>query len=1021
VSNRGAVRIEVALLAAAVLGGLVVAAGGGSPTMAARGGNGQGGGGTSSPTVTTMDGSSATFDVRQLPQLPSTANRDAVAEHHGPHYQLMGGTSFAEPGSGTGTGPSIPAPPTSTSFGGLAFNESCTGGQCGDGHPPDTNGDVGPTYYVQTINVAIGIYDKGTGTRVAGFTFNSLMSQGSFGNLCDTDNFGDPVVLYDTFANRWVITDFAFQVDGSGNVVNPPGAYECIAVSQSGDPVSGGWNFYSLHLTDGLQDYPKLGIWPDGIYMSANMFDFAAGGSFQNARVWALDKAAMYAGQAATAVAFDVPRVQGQFPFGLLPSNARLQAGTPPAGRPNYFTGIHGYTDRLRVWKFHVDWANTANSTFTGPSDSLTGSTWGVPPGTVPAQNGNDLDTLSYRLMAQNQYSNVGGIESLWDSHTVVGSSASQAAVRWYQVPVTGDSVGDALQAATYNPDSKNRWMSSVAVDRLGDMAIGYSVSDASTYPAIRYAGRLAADPVSTITQTEAALINGTGAQVGNCGGSPCERWGDYSAMTLDPDGCTFWYTNEYYADLSLNHHTRIGSFRYPGCTDAPPPTDPPPTVPPTVPPTPSPTVPPVTPPPDLTAPLVTNPGLSPNPVIPGATVTVTATATDGTSVVSAQKQLNGGSWTSMTAVDGGFGEASEALTSTFAAPGTAGTYQVCVRATDGSGNTSSGTACSTLAVMSFSLSPTTAAASTPQGRAASWTINISRTNFAASVDLSASGLPAGATASFSADPAGGASSVLTVTTSNCGTATPRGTYSITVKGVAAGLTRTTTVSLTVTNVAPTVSVPTSTLYQNTTLGSTTARVKIAWSACDADGVTSYLLQRQVNGGSWATVMLASSTSTSINLSLTRGTIYRFRVRATDALSWVSVFFYGGTFKPSLSDNTSTAIVYAGTWSTGSSSAYIGGTTRYASVAGRYATYSFTGSSIAWIAYKSTTRGSAQVYVDGVLRAIVSLYATTATARAQVFAYNWSTSGAHTIRVVVVGTAGHPRVDVDGFLRLLPA
>ena len=104
------------------------------------------------------------------------------------------------------------------------------------------------------------------------------MSQGNFGNLCDTNNFGDPVVLYDSFEDRWFITDFAFTLDGSGNVVNPPGSFQCFAVSKTGDPVAGGWNFYSINTAGGLGDYPKFGIWPDGIYMSANMFDYAAGG-----------------------------------------------------------------------------------------------------------------------------------------------------------------------------------------------------------------------------------------------------------------------------------------------------------------------------------------------------------------------------------------------------------------------------------------------------------------------------------------------------------------------------------------------------------------------------------------------------------------------------------------------------------------------------------------------------------------------------------------------------------------------
>ncbi|HUG31045.1 MAG TPA: hypothetical protein VMQ65_11095 [Candidatus Limnocylindria bacterium] len=1012
-NSRGAARIEVALLIGVLVGGTVVVSGavpdgsgGGTAGIVEAAPPGDG------PSVITMTGSSSTFDVRDLPQLPANSRRDEVAERHGPRAPLQGGTAFAEVGSGTGA-IAAPAPPSLNSFEGLAFNEDCDGDQCGDGHPPDTNGDVGPTYYIQTINTAIGIYNKATGSRVAGFTFNAFMSQGNFGNLCDTDNFGDPVVLYDTFEDRWVVSDFAFQVDGSGNIANPPGAFQCIAVSQSGDPVSGGWNYYSLHLTDGLHDYPKLGIWPDGIYMSANMFDFAAGGSYQNVRVWALEKDAMYDGLPADAVAFDAPDRTGPCTvFTLLPSNARVQTGTPPAGRENMFSSAWCYTTRVRIWKFHVDWAIPGNSTFTGPTDSMTSTAWDSGPGTVPELDGNELDALPMRLMMQNQYSNIGGVESLWNSHTVAGASAAQAAVRWYQVPVTGGTIGDAVQASTFNPDSNHRFMPSVAVDRLGNMAIGYSVTGASMYPAIRYAGRLAGDPVNTITQTETSLINGTGAQVGNCGGGPCERWGDYSAMTLDPDGCTFWYTNEYYADLSLNHKTRIGSFRYAGCTDAPPPTP--------VPPTPTPVPPTPTAPGDTTAPSVTNPALSPNPAIPGATVAVTSTATDAVAVASAQTQLDGGAWTSMTAVDGGFGEANEAVASTIAAPASAGSHQVCVRATDTSGNTSNGAACSTLTVMSYSLSPTSASASARQGASATYTINISRSSFPASIDLSVSGLPAGTTASFNPDPAGGASSLLTVTTSNCGTVTPRGTYPLTVTGLASGLTRTTNVSLAVTNAPPKVTSPASTLYMNTTLGTSTVRVKTSWSGCDPDGVTLYKLQRQVNGGPWTKVSLRSATSLSINQSLTRGSSYRFRVRATDGLGVTSAYAYSPKFTPRASDNTSGLIAYAGSWSTGTPSSCYGGTVRYAKAAGASATYTFTGKSVAWIAYKGPNRGSARVYVDGVLKATVSLHATTKKARPQVFAFNWSTSGAHTIRVVVVGTAGHPRVDVDAFVRLAP-
>ena len=184
----------------------------------------------------------------------------------------------------------------------------------------------------------------------------------------------------------------------------------------------------------------------------------------------------------------------------------------------------------------------------------------------------NNNDTLAIRAMMQNQYSNIGGVESLWDTHTVRRADTSgNAAPRYYQVDVTGGTVASSLvQAATWDPDGANtywRYMPSLAVDRLGDMALGYTLSNSTTNPSIRYAGRLAGDPVNTFSQSEQVLIDGTGSQSGNCGSSSCTRWGDYSAMTLDPDGCTFWYTNEYYVTDGLDYHTRIGAFEYPGCT----------------------------------------------------------------------------------------------------------------------------------------------------------------------------------------------------------------------------------------------------------------------------------------------------------------------------------------------------------------------------------------------------------------------------------------------------------------------
>ena len=458
--------------------------------------------------------------------------------------------------------PSISAPTTGSNFAGLDH----TG--WGAGWPPDPNGDVGPNYYVETVNTSIGFFNKSDGSRAAAFSFNSLFSQAGTGTPCDNSNQGDPVALYDPFGDRYIVTDFAWTSFSTGPF------YQCFAVSKSGDPISGGWNFYAWKTETGatLPDYPKLGVWPDGIYMSANVFASTGSQSFQNTQVWAFDRQAMEAGTPSpTAVSFALPRLVGGITvFSLLPSNARAVTGAPPAGSPNYFASIYG-SYAIRTWKFHVDWTTPTNSTFTGPTDTGV-STFNVGPSTVPEKDGNSLDTLTYRLMMQNQYTNIGGRESLWLTHTV-GNGGSVAQVRWYELPVTGGAIGPVRQQSTWAPDAMNRFMPSLAVDKNGDMAIGYSVTDAATYPAIRYSGRLAGDPLNQLTQAETTLVQGGGYQCCSfSNGQTNTRWGDYSAMTIDPDGCTFWYTGEYYdahpTTLSQdNWLTRIGSFQLPGCS----------------------------------------------------------------------------------------------------------------------------------------------------------------------------------------------------------------------------------------------------------------------------------------------------------------------------------------------------------------------------------------------------------------------------------------------------------------------
>ncbi len=428
----------------------------------------------------------------------------------------------------------------------------------GAGWPPDTHGDVGPDHYIQVVNTSVGIYDKDTTSQLAAFTFNDFFAGATA--PCATNNNGDVIVLYDVVSGRWLISDFAWT-----DIANGP-YYECIAVSKTADPVSGGWWLYTLRADDAshpwLNDYPKLGVWPDGIYVTANMFDctdiFCFFASYEGVRVWALNRDDLISGAPLRSVLFDMNNTS----YGaLLPANYR--GAPPPAGSPNYMLALGATNSTLALWKFHVDWVNTASSTFTGPT-TINVSAYTLPTSPIPQPSpGTALDNLGDRLMSALQYRNIGGVEALWANHSVVSSGVT--GIRWYEIR-TPNATPTVFQQSTFQPDTTHRWMGSLAVDQSGNMALGYSVSSASLMPSVRYAGRLVTDTVNTLPQSETTLITGTGVQTDYFGQS-LNRWGDYSSMSVDPsDDCTFWYTTEYYEVTGWDWQTRIGSFKFPSC-----------------------------------------------------------------------------------------------------------------------------------------------------------------------------------------------------------------------------------------------------------------------------------------------------------------------------------------------------------------------------------------------------------------------------------------------------------------------
>ncbi len=493
-------------------------------------------------------------DLRSLPQTPPP-RAEVMPEplEVPPHPEKFAQQPEATvPEASIAYAPNMPSP--SHNFKGLDFMT------WGAGAPPDPVGDVGPSHYVQAGNVSMGIFTK-TGTLLAATTLNTLWSGAGTGTPCDNSHHGDPTVVYDSLADRWIVADLAF----TGNGTSPP-YYLCLSVSRTGDPVGGGWWFHAVRADDAAHpwfpDYPKMALWPDGIYMTANMF--AAAATYQEVRVWAFNRSDLEAGVSVRTVVADLGTTSY---FSLLPSN--LHGIPPPAGRPNLVVGEDRAVFAFDVFKFHVDYTG-AGSSFTGPT-LVSQTSYSAPQNTNPSA-ANALDTVGGdALKMQAQYRNINASESLWVQHSIRLGASAPNGIQWAQIDVTGGTISTTpVQQQNYGNvggDAVYRFMGSLAVDRAGDMALGYSGSKAGLNPEILYSGRLASDSPGTLAQGEASLVNGTGSQSGNCGPGTCTRWGDYSAMTADPlDDCTFWYTNEYYETTGLNWQTRIGSFVFPGC-----------------------------------------------------------------------------------------------------------------------------------------------------------------------------------------------------------------------------------------------------------------------------------------------------------------------------------------------------------------------------------------------------------------------------------------------------------------------
>ena len=616
--------------------------------------------------------------------------------------------------------------------------------------PPDTNGAVGTTQYVQLVNSVFTVYDKSTGTAIAGPTATNTLWSG-FGDTCQTSNDGDGTVAFDKIANRWVFQQF---------VVSSIPYMECVAVSKTAD-ATGAYNRYAFGFgISDFPDYPKLAVWPDAYYASFNIF--LNGAIFIGPDACAFDRTNMLTGAAARPMqCFQ----QSSSLNPLLPSD--LDGTTaPPSGEPNFFM-TYGASGVLQLFKYHVDFATPANSTFTGPS-SISVAAFTPAPSTVAQPSpGEGLDTLSDRPMYRLFYRNFGSHESIGFNHSVGNPSA----IRWYEIQ-SPNGTPTVAQQGTFSPDSSNRWMGSTAMDSAGDQAIGYSVVNSSTGldTTVRIAGRTPADPSGTM-ETEMNVVTGTGVQQ-----STSSRWGDYSAMQVDPvDDCTFWYTQEYIKTTgSFDWATRIANFKFSNCGSTTP---------------------------DFTI------SASPTSVTVqqghNGTSTISTTALNGFNnaiTMSASGQPSGVTVTFGTNPIPAPGSGSSLMTMAVGASVTPGTYSITVSGVGG-GITHTTTVSLTVTGVAadFSISASPSSLTVARGSSGTSTISTTALNgFNAAISLAASGQAKGITVSFSPNPIaapGTGSSTMRVTVSR---SARRGSSTITVTGTGGGVTHTTSVSLSV-------------------------------------------------------------------------------------------------------------------------------------------------------------------------------------------------------------------------------
>ena len=454
-------------------------------------------------------------------------------------------------------------------------------------YPPDTTMAVGTNQIVQWVNVRLAVLSKTTGAPLLGgagwVAGNQIWAGLGINSVCATKNQGDPVLQFDRMANRWVLSQFAFNIataTGGTHPAYPAAPYAlCVAVSQSND-ATGAFNLYE-YITTYMPDYPKLGVWPDAYYMTSNDYGFSTvtgASTYRGTRYCAFNRAAMLAGTSAGGVCFSG---LGATHFASLPGDFE---GTlaPPGNAAEYMISTDWFTLNsppytMQLRRFKPDFVTPANSTLTDGQGGAPDSFVAMPfdtnvigsctdgGGSCIPQPGTDqtLDSLSMRPMYRLAYRNLGNNrETLVFTESIGPTGGAAAGIQLVEIRNPGANPPQVFNNVNFNPNATSRWMGAAATDKLGNIGLGYSISSLTVNPSVVISGRLRNDIRNTV-RGEQTVKFGAGNQTGTAG-----RWGDYSTMQIDPaDDCTFWYTQEYTnVSSGANWATQIIGFRFNSC-----------------------------------------------------------------------------------------------------------------------------------------------------------------------------------------------------------------------------------------------------------------------------------------------------------------------------------------------------------------------------------------------------------------------------------------------------------------------